>query len=139
MILTIISTCFHSTFKGAGIHVFRGTNTGSQPNNGLVVSDDPESSYRIRFYCRSDSLMFNVGDLIGLDGNNFTGNDYLVFEPPQDGGEIRVENIVGSEQPLPASEQGVYTCHIPLQSGEIREINIGIYPFGFNGRLIHRS
>ena len=35
-------------------------------------------------------------------------------------------------QPLPASEQGVYTCRIPLQSGEIRDINIGIYPIGFN-------
>ena len=140
MIYTIIPYCFHSTFQGAGIHVFRGAIfTGSQPNNGLVVSDDPGSGFRIRFYCRSDSLMFNIGELIGLDGTTFTGNDYLVFEPPEDGGEIRVENVVGSEQPLPASEQGVYTCRIPLQSGEIREINIGVYPIGFNCKSIHRS
>ena len=39
---------------------------------------------------------------------------------------------MGTHDPLPASEQGVYTCSIPLQSGEIRDISIGIYAIGFN-------
>ena len=116
---------------GAGFQVFNGANTGSQPNNGLVVSANRESGRRIRFFCRSDSLTLNVGELIGLDGNTFSGNDYLVFEPPSNGGELRIENTVGSEEPLPASEQGIYTCRIPLQSGEMVMINIGVYPIGF--------
>ena len=117
---------------GAGFHVFNGANTGSQPNNGLAVSANPESGRRIRFFCRSDSLTLNVGELIGPDGNTFSGNDYLVFETPQNGGELGIKNVVGSEEPLPASEQGIYTCRIPLQSGEIVVINIGVYPIGFN-------
>ena len=120
-----------SIFTGAGFHVFHGANTGSQPNNGLVVSANPESGRRIRFICRSDSLTLNVGELIGLDGNTFSGNDYLFLEPPINGGELRIKNVVGSEEPLPASGQGIYTCQIPLQSGEMVMINIGVYPIGF--------
>ena len=123
-------------FTGAGFHVFNGANTGSQPNNGLAVSANPESGHRIRFFRRSDSLTLNVGELIGPDGNTFSGNDYLVFETPQNGGELGIKNVVGSEEPLPASEQGIYTCRIPLQSGEIVVINIGVYLIGFNCEFV---
>ena len=123
-------------FTGAGFHVFNGANTGSQPNNGLVVSANPESGRRIRFFCRSDSLTDNVGELIGLDGNTFSGNDYLAIEPPGNGGELRIENVVGSQQPLPASEQGIYTCRTPLQRGVMVTINIGVYPIGYNCEFV---
>ena len=123
-------------FTGAGIHVFNGANTGSQPNNGLAVSANPESGRRIRFFCRSDSLTRNVGELIGPDGNTFSGNDYLALETPANGGELRIENTVGSEEPLPASEQGVYTCRIPLQSEVMVTINIGVYPIGFHCEFV---
>ena len=126
----------HFYLPGAGFYVFNGANTGSQPNNGLVISANPASWYRIRFFCRSDSLTFNVGELIGLDGNTFSGNDYLVFQPPSNGGELGIGNVVDSEEPLPASEQGVYTCRIPLRSGEMVMINIGVYPIGFNCEFV---
>ena len=109
---------------------------GSQPNNGLAILTDSGSLFRIRFICRSDTLTLNVGELIGLNGNIFSGNDYLVFDTPQNGGELRIENVVGSEQPLPACEQGIYTCRIPLQSGEMVMINIGVYPIGFNCEFV---
>ena len=123
-------------FTGAGFHVFNGANTGSQPNNGLVVSANPESGRRIRFFCRSDSLTLSAGKLIGLDGNTFSGNDYLAFETPGNGGELRIVNTVGSQQPLPVSEQGIYTCQIPLQSGEMVTINIGVYPIEYNCEFV---
>ena len=123
-------------FTGAGFHVFNGASTGSQPNNGLAISNDAGSGFRIRFFCRSDSLTLNVGELIGLDGNTFSGNDYLAFETPTNGGELRIDNTVGSEEPLPASEQGIYTCRIPLQSGVNGTINIGVYPNGFNCEFV---
>ena len=123
-------------FTGTGFHVFNGTKTGSQPNNSLVVSANPESGRRIRFFCRSDSLTRNVGELIGPDGNTFSGNDYLAFETPASGGELRIMNTVGSQQPLPASEQGIYTCQIPLQSGVMVMINIGVYPIAFDCEFV---
>ena len=123
-------------FTGAGFHVFNGASTGSQPNNGLAISNDAGSGFRIRFFCRSDSLTLNVGELIGLDGNTFSGNDYLAIDNPANGGELRIENVVGSQQPLPASEQGIYTCRIPLQSGVNGTINIGVYPIGFNCEFV---
>ena len=123
-------------FTGAGFHVFNGANRGSQPNNGLVVSANPGSGRRIRFFCRSDSLTRNVGELIGLDGNTFSGNDYLAIDTLANDGELRIENTVGSEEPLPASEQGIYTCRIPLQSGVMVTINIGVYPIGYDCEFV---
>ena len=123
-------------FTGAGIHVFHGASIGSQPNNGLAIFANREYGFRIRFFCRSDSLTRNVGELIGLDGSTFSGNDYLAFDTPHSGGELRIQNVVGSEEPLPASEQGIYTCQIPLQSGEIVMVNIGVYPIGFNCEFV---
>ena len=43
---------------------------------------------------------------------------------------------MGSEEPLPVSEQGIYTCQMPLQSGEVMMINIGVYPIGFNCEFV---
>ena len=78
----------------------------------------------------------NVGQFIGLNGNALTSNSFFAIARPQPG-EITVENIVGSQSALPASQQGVYTCRIPLQSGEMSEINVGVYPNGFNSEYIY--
>ena len=75
----------------------------------------------------------NVGQFIGLNGNALTSNGYFAIARPQPG-EITVQNIIGSHGALTASQQGVYTCRIPVQSGETREINVGIYPNGFNSK-----
>ena len=73
----------------------------------------------------------NVGELIGLDGSTpITSNSCFNIDNLRPG-ELSVDNTVDL-QPLPASKQGVYTCRIPLASGEQREINIGVYPSGFN-------
>ena len=131
---------FH--FTGAGIFVFEGDGgpevTGVQPNNGLVISNNPQSGRRFRFFCRSDNTTLGVGKLLGLDGNPITdGSNFFGFEDSTIGGEFRIENFVGTHSALTASEQGVYTCRIPLKSGVLREINIGVYPNGFSGELLH--
>ena len=130
-----------SVFTGAGINVLTGADgtLGTQPNNSLVISNNAGMGHRIRFLCRSDSLALNVGTLIGLDENTFSGNNFLVIESPSNGGELIVGNSVGSQDPLPASEQGIYTCQIPLQSGEMVMVNIGIYPIGFNSEFYYAS
>ena len=73
----------------------------------------------------------NVGQVIGLAGIPVTSSSFFAISRPQPG-EIRCENTVGSQNALTASQQGVYTCRIPLQSGEIKEHNVGVYPNGFN-------
>ena len=118
-------------FIGAGIHVFNGVPKGSFPNNSLVSINATDTQFRFRLFCRSDSMMAGVGELIGLDGNPIDSHSNSFFDTSHPiPGELRVVNK-SSLTDLPTSEQGVYTCRIPLQSGEIREISIGIYPSGF--------
>ena len=100
-------------------------------NNDLVSLNPMDMKFRLRLFCRSDSMMEDVGKLIGLNGSPIVTHDSSFFNisNPQPG-ELYVENIANSTN-LTDSGQGVYTCRIPLQSGETREINIGIYPSGF--------
>ena len=82
-------------------------------------------------------MMESVGLFIGLDGNPIATHNSILFEisNPQPG-EVSVVNVKANSTDLTASGQSVYTCRIPLQSGEIREINIGIYPSGFTGKCL---
>ena len=86
---------------------------------------------RLHFFCRTNSTVRNLGKLIGLEGTAITSSDVFEINTDRYGGELEVTNFVSSDD-VTSSEQGVYTCRIPLQSGEIREINIGIYPTAFN-------
>ena len=129
-------------YAGAGIHAFRGASTGdlqvpgSLPNNGIVISlNKTENGFYFRFFCRSDSMMSNVGMLIGLDGTAITTGGVFTIAHQQRG-ELTVENKL-NQTVLTASVQGVYTCRIPLQSGgETRNINVGVYPSGFNSKCL---
>ena len=121
---------------GAGIYVSIGVAWpyGSLPNNGLLVSmpADVNGSHRFRFFCRSDSTTENVGQFVGLNGSIITGNKFFSIDHFNLPGQLVVGNTVGFQDALPITEQGVYTCRIPLKSTEIKEINIGIYPYGFS-------
>ena len=120
-------------FVGAGIHVFKGIPSGSFLNNNLVTLTSMDTVFRLRLFCRSDSMMENVGKFIGLDESPIITHNSTFFEisKPQPG-ELRVVNFVTSSTDLTGSGQGVYTCRIPLQNGETREINIGIYSSGYS-------
>ena len=71
---------------------------------------------------------------IGLDNTIITTGNVFDITRPQ-AGELRVQNTP-SQTALTADDQGVYTCRIPLQSGEMRDINIGIYPNGFSSECV---
>ena len=131
----------HFNSTGHGIHIFQGSSTPSfidpalsLPNNGLVIATPTGDSLGrfLRIFCRSDSLMDNVGDIIGLDGTAI-GSGRFVIERAQPG-EITMVNS-DTEGPLPSNEQGVYTCRIPDSTDTIRNINIGIYIAGFHSKL----
>ena len=80
----------------------------------------------------------NVGQFIGLDGTPLTSNSFFDIARRQPG-EITMENRVGSKNALTASQQGVYTCRIPKQSGEMRYIIVGVYPSGFNSESLPKQ
>ena len=145
--ITIRKLCCNllAIYAGAGIHVFRGASTGdlrvprSLPNNGIVISlNIAKDGVYLRFYCRSDSVMSNIGMLIGPDGTTVTTGDVFTIAHPQPG-ELTVENKL-SQHLLTVSDQGVYTCRIiPLQSGKMMHINVGIYPSGFNSKCLMKE
>ena len=76
-------------------------------------------------------MMSDVGMLIGPDGTTVATGDVFTIEHQEP-----FQLNVYSRSVLPASDQGVYTCRIPLQSGENRSINVGIYPSGFNSKYL---
>ena len=129
--------------QGAGIHVLNGASTGdlevpgSLPDNGIVISLGTTTfGFYFRFFCRSDSMMNNVGMLIGPDRTTVTSGDVFTIAHPRPG-ELGVENPL-SQNILTADDQGVYTCRIPLQSGEMRDINVGVYPSEFNSKYVEK-
>ena len=128
-------------FTGAGIHLFDGTSDPASPgaqvsvaNNALVIARAASFNFRLRIFCRSDAMMESSSrQIIGLDGNNIeTAGPFLIerLNP----GEITIVNTP-SQSAMTSNEQGVYTCRIQLQSGEIRDVNIGIYPDGFSSEF----
>ena len=86
----------------------------------------------LRFVCRSNSTMQGVGVLIGLNGRPIDSPNSIFTLSDLQAGELKV---AVNQTDLTASEQGVYTCCIPLQSGEKREISIGIYPSTFSSKF----
>ena len=69
--------------------------------------------------------------LIGPDGTTVASGDVIQIEHEQP----RQLNIYAYNN-LTANDQGVYTYHIPLQSGENRIIYVGIYPGGFSSKCL---
>ena len=103
-------------------------------NNALVIAEMDSSGFLLRIFCRSDAIMDSSSrQIIGLNGNSIeTAGPFLIERPAP--GEITIFNTPPSPA-VTANDQGVYTCRIQLQSGEIRDINIGIYPTGFSSEF----
>ena len=77
-------------------------------------------------------MVENTGTLVGPDETTITtGSVFNITHPLP--GELRVENRPPKNL-LTASDQGVYTCRMPLESQEMRDIHVGIYPSGFNSK-----
>ena len=125
------SRSVHLYSVGAGIHVFNGVPKGSVQNNEPVTANDSDSMFHLRFFCRSDSMSNNAGELIGLHNSTLTNSHPFNISTPQPG-ELLV--FVDNHTRLTPSHQGVYTCHISMENGDIKKKNIGVYPSGFNGK-----
>ena len=104
------------------------------PNNSFLIASS--SRDRFKFSCRSNATMTNLGYFIGLRGNRFSGNQYfkVTISNNIQPSEVLVSNSDGADEQLPitARQQGVYSCRIPDDNGVEIDINIGVYPSGFN-------
>ena len=115
--------------------------TGVLPNNGIVIARDVTNDDHITIQCRSGSTMTGVGQFVDLNGNTFNiGMSAGVFSVQQVGGgsghpgSVQFRNHVGAETALTADDEGVYTCRIPDETGNVVDVNIGVYRNGFNSK-----
>ena len=99
-------------------------------NNSLIKAD---SYQRLgEFSCLSGSKQGGVGHFIGRDGKDIT---YKHGDPFHVGiGGIRNPGSiqVSSADTLYATYQGIYTCRIPDETGNLVDINVGLYRYEFN-------
>ena len=112
-----------------------GSPAGFLPNNGLValVGGFQPDEFSLRFFCISGSLMEEVGELIGLNRIPISSNSFFFTSNMVLPGELGVfSGGTLTTQVLGASQQGVYTCRIPDESGIMVSVNVGLYPAGFN-------
>lgn len=119
---------------GAGIHVSNGASisVGYHRNNSVLVSTDDSADYRLRFYCLSGSDLYEQGELLGLDGKTITSDTFFNTTNEEPGSLVVMNSAAGGQEEITQSEQGVYTCRISDETGELREVGIGIYPAGFS-------
>ena len=114
---------------GIGIYVTRGHRF--LPTDGLIVAQPITIS---EFRCLSGSTQYNVGQFIGTNGENIvsdTSDPFFIsrgtrFSP----GVIHVR----SNRELETQYEGIYTCRMPDETGNVTSINVGLYRHGVGGR-----
>lgn len=103
-------------------------------NNSLIKADSNQQSGE--FSCMSGSKQGGVGHFIGQDGKDITYKSGDPFHVSIGG--IRNPGLiqVSSYNTLYASHQGVYTCRIPDETGNLVDINVGLYRYEFNSESL---
>ena len=82
--------------------------------------------------CVSNSSQPDVGEITGLDGTTLTSSSgWDVNNGGNVPGFIRATNYA-----FTASDQGIYTCNISDDNGNVMVFNVGLYPTAFSGECI---
>ena len=98
-------------------------------NNGLIIANSDDT---IRLVCVSNSSQPDVGEIIGRDGNTLTsGSGWDVNHLGNVPGFIRATKNV-----FTAADQGIYTCTLPDNNGNVMVFNVGLYSTAFSGECI---
>ena len=100
------------------------------PNNAIISAT--LFHYISGFTCYSGSIDGDVGQLIGLDGQDITHSKIdhftVVVGDANNPGTVKV-----TRSRISSENEGVYTCRIPDQSGEIIDVNVGLFQHNFSG------
>ena len=82
--------------------------------------------------CVSNSGQSDVGEITGLDGNTLTsGSGWNVDDGANVPGFIRA-----TKPTFTATDQGIYTCTISDDNGNVMVFNVGLYSTAFSGECI---
>lgn len=104
------------------------------PNNSIIRMS--ASGRFNQLQCISGSRMAGVGQWIAPDGNNISDdtNDLLniTIGGVDDPGLISMEIKDGATFTL--DDEGVYTCIIPDENGDMQYLFVGLYGRGFNSK-----
>ena len=114
--------------SGAGI--YDSSNNVALSNNSLILIESSGSF--VQFLCISGSSKPNVGHFIGLNDSDITWSIMDNFIVARSGpGTLRVRT-----RSLRNREQGVYTCRILDETGEMVDVNVGLYISGNAGMIL---
>ena len=108
-------------------------------NNSLIVS----ASNGLRSYCVSNSSQSGVGTITASNGStlNFGSNDvWNLVNLKSRPGLLRLQTPRDSSNnpvSLTPLYQGIYTCTIPDDNGNDFILNVGLYPYNFDGAHVH--
>ena len=77
------------------------------------------------------TITTSAGDILQPES---TGGGWRLRYPSTQPGAVRLLRYPPG--PLPASDQGIYTCTIPDSTGQNIVLNVGLYPANFSGELM---
>ena len=119
-----------------GIGVYVTQDHKSLPNDGMIVVQ-PFTNRISEFRCLSGSTQYNVGQLIGTTGENIVSDISDPFHVSRgtwfNPGVIHVQ----SNRELGTQYEGIYTCRMPDETGNVTSMNVGLYRRGVRGKLVH--
>ena len=115
------------THSGVQLYSFDPDNSGPLPNNSVVVTDNFGQMPRLQ--CISGSNSPSVGQWIAPSGQDITYSTSDSFDVElggmNDPGYMDI--TLQSGQFITFSDQGIYTCLIPDETGVTRSLQVGIY------------
>ncbi len=132
---TVITTHVTVTYQlGIGLYLHSGRKSLSE---SAIIFATPQHKVP-GFSCLSGSQDSNVGQLIGVDGQNIThrrGDHFnVVLGNTRSPGTVRVYPAR-----MAVTTQGVYTCRLPDEAGDIIEFNFGLYLEHLKGNYVPLS
>ena len=108
---------------------------GTFPDNSIIVADNFGQIPQMQ--CISGSNTPNVGQWVAPNGQDLTNMASDKFDVTVGGSDDPgyVEIAVSSSQVLTLTDQGVYTCSIPDETGVNIPLHVGIYLEAYIGEL----
>ena len=118
-------------YIGVGLHL---EGRGLIYNNSIIRMSATGRFNKLQ--CISGSKIAGVGQWIAPNGNNITEDNTDLFNITvgdlDDPGFTSIELEDGAS--LAVEDEGVYTCIIPDENGDIHYLSVGLYGRGFNSK-----
>ena len=122
-----------SNLPGVAVVHISGSSTEILSNNSIVQASQVNGIRE--FQCISGSTVPFVGRWVSPGGNQITNSTNSLIDvsvgDPSDPGFVSIR--LAPEATFTGDDEGVYTCEIPDERGNLQLIRVGIYRDGFSG------